>query len=378
MLSRRGLLKVGAASIAVLGAGSVAWWNTRTPTAAYAPWTMAGQSFGDPRLDALAYAILVPNPHNRQPWKIALKNELGMSLYCDLERRLPETDPFDRQITIGLGCFLEALRMAAENKGYSLKVDIFPEGEPEPRLDQRPIAHIELIKGDAIKDPLFEQMLLRHTHRFDFDTNREIAPEVFQSLLTTVGAKGSIDPTLRGTLREKAWSAMKVELTTPRTVTESALLTRFGKEEIIANPDGLSMTGPMFELMNKVGFLTQEAMKDPNSSAMQSGFASIETRMATAMGYVWLDSDNNSRAAQLNAGKQWLRLHLKATELGLAMQPLSQALQEFPEMQTHYQQLHSLLNIAAPARVQMFGRIGYAKFEGPSPRWPLDTIFIRS
>lgn len=378
MLSRRGLLKIGAASITVLGVGSVAWWNTRSPTAAYAPWAIAGKSFGDPRLDALAYAILVPNPHNRQPWKVALKNDLGLSLYCDLERRLPETDPFDRQITIGLGCFLEALRMAAGNKGYSLKVDTFPEGEPDSRLDQRPIAHVEFIKGDEIKDPLFEQMLLRHTHRFDYDTKREISPEVFQSLLKDAGAKGSIDPTLRNTLRTQAWAAMKVELTTPRTVTESALLTRFGKEEIITNPDGLSMTGPMFELMNKVGFLTQEAMKDPNSSAMQSGFASIEARMATAMGYVWLDSDGNSRAAQLNAGKQWLRLHLKATELGLVMQPLSQALQEFPEMHVNYQQLHSLLKINSPARVQMFGRIGYAKFEGPSPRWPLDTIFIRS
>jgi hypothetical protein len=378
MLTRRGLLKIGAASITVLGAGTATWWNTRSPIAAYAPWAIAGKSFGDPRLDALAYAILVPNPHNRQPWKVALNNKLGLSLYCDLERRLPETDPFDRQITIGLGCFLEALRMAAGNKGYSLKVDAFPEGEPDSRLDQRPIAHVEFSKGDEIKDLLFEQMLLRHTHRYDFDTSREISPDVFQQVISAAGAKGSIDPTLRATLREHTWSAMKIELTTQRTATESALLTRFGKQEIIANPDGLSMTGPMFELMNKVGFLTQEAMKDPNSSAMQSGFASIQARMSTAMGYVWLDSDDNSRKAQLHAGKQWLRLHLKATELGLAMQPLSQALQEFPEMQDSYQQLHSLLNVAAPARLQMLGRIGYATFEGPSPRWPLEAIFIRS
>lgn len=105
MLNRRGLLKIGAASIAIMGAGSTVWWNTRTPTQAYAPWSSAGKSFGDPRIDALAYAILVPNPHNRQPWKVALEDDLALSLYCDLERRLPVTDPFDRQITIGLGCF---------------------------------------------------------------------------------------------------------------------------------------------------------------------------------------------------------------------------------------------------------------------------------
>ncbi|MES2674594.1 MAG: twin-arginine translocation pathway signal protein [Pseudomonadota bacterium] len=378
MLTRRGILKIGAASVAVLGATGATWWNTRSPIAAYAPWDIAGKSFGDPRLDALAYAILVPNPHNRQPWKVALNNNLGLSLYCDLDRRLPETDPFDRQITIGLGCFLEALRMAAASKGYMLKIDTFPDGEPTPRLDQRPIAHIEFIHDKPHTDPLFEQMLLRHTHRYDFDTAREISPEVFNHLLTTADAKGSIDVELRNRLRERTWSAMKIELTTQRTVTESALLTRFGKQEIIANPDGLSMSGPAFELMNKVGFLTQESMMEPNSSAMQSGFTSIQARMSTAMGYVWLDSDDNERKTQLNMGKQWLRLHLKATELGLAMQPLSQALQEFPEMQDEYQQVHNLLNIGAPARLQMLGRIGYAKFEGPSPRWPLETIFIRA
>lgn len=377
MLTRRGLLKTAGASIAIIGLGSI-WGSTRTPTSAYAPWERAGQSFGDPRLDALAYAILAPNPHNRQPWKVVLKGQLGIDLYCDLERRLPETDPFDRQITIGLGCFLEALRMAAASKGYALKVDAFPKGEATPRLDHRPIAHIELIREQTHKDPLFEQMLLRHTHRNDFDTERVVTAEVLTQLLAVTSAKGSVDTGLRNTLREFTWAAMKLELTTPRTVTESAMLTRFGKQEIIANPDGLSMSGPVFELMNKVGILTKESMMRPDSSAMQSGFASIQSRMSTAMGYVWLDADDNSRKTQLDAGKQWLRLHLKATELGLGMQPLSQALQEFPEMQNMYQQLHKMLNIATPARLQMFGRIGYAKFVGPSPRWPLDTIFLRN
>ena len=31
--------------------------------------------FGDVRLDALAYAILAPNPHNMQPWKIELDGD---------------------------------------------------------------------------------------------------------------------------------------------------------------------------------------------------------------------------------------------------------------------------------------------------------------
>lgn len=378
MLSRRGLLTIGAASIAIMGAGSAAWWNTRSPTQAYAPWSSAGKSFGDPRIDALAYAILVPNPHNRQPWKVSLEDDLALTLYCDLERRLPVTDPFDRQITIGLGCFLEALRMAAANTGYAAEINTCPEGEAATGLDKRPIARVKFVKTQPQQDPLFDQLLLRHTHRGDFDINREITPATLHTLLANSAANGTIESGLRQTLRDQSWQAMQIELSAAEPAAENARLTRIGKQQIIANPDGLSMSGPLFELMNKVGFLTQQAMQDPNSAAMQSGLASIQARMATAMGYVWLPSENNSRAAQLNAGKQWLRLHLQTTKLGLMVQPLSQALQEFPQMAQSYQQLHNLLGVAAPGRIQMFARIGFADGVEPSPRWPLETIFLPS
>ena len=76
----------------------------------------------------ISYAILAPSPHNRQPWLIALEGDYAMALYCDLDRLLPETDPTNRQITIGLGAFVEVLRQAANEAGYSLKATPFPEG----------------------------------------------------------------------------------------------------------------------------------------------------------------------------------------------------------------------------------------------------------
>jgi hypothetical protein len=51
--------------------------------------------------------VLGPNPHSRQAWLIRLEGAGSVALFCDLERRLPETDPFDRQIVIGLGAFVE-------------------------------------------------------------------------------------------------------------------------------------------------------------------------------------------------------------------------------------------------------------------------------
>ena len=113
MLSRRKFLTViGGASIAAAGG---TWWAvTRDPRLARAPWGQAGQGEADPRRKALSYAILAPNPHNRQPWLADLSVANEITLFCDGNRRLPQTDPFDRQITIGLGAFLELLSQAAE------------------------------------------------------------------------------------------------------------------------------------------------------------------------------------------------------------------------------------------------------------------------
>jgi hypothetical protein len=62
-----------------------------------------------------------------------------------------------------LGNFLELLRMAAAGQGYRLDIARFPMGEPGTRLDERPIALVKFIRGGAVRDPLFAQVLERRT-----------------------------------------------------------------------------------------------------------------------------------------------------------------------------------------------------------------------
>ncbi len=56
-----------------------------------APWTVAPHA--DPRIAAAAWAVLSPNPHNRQPWLLRLIGQDSLALHGDLDRRLPVTDP---------------------------------------------------------------------------------------------------------------------------------------------------------------------------------------------------------------------------------------------------------------------------------------------
>jgi hypothetical protein len=68
---------------------------------------------------------------------------------------------------------------------------------------------------------------------------------------------------------------------------------------------------------------------------------------------------------------------------GIAMHPMSQPLQEFPEMKPHYEKAHQLLlGKPAPRRpqddtVQMFCRIGYSAAVSGTPRRALEN-FVRS
>lgn len=382
-MNRRQLLKIGAASMVVIGAGVGGFAYTRTPDAALAPWGDEAHGFEDARLRALSYAILSPNPHNRQPWVAELVGANGIILTCDLDRRLPATDPFDRQITIGLGCFLETLSIAAAEEGLRATIEYFPEGTPGGRLNSKPVANITLVPDATIApDPLFKLIKSRRSTKEPYNTDKAIETAVFDELLNdvrrSVGLAGTLDEAQVAKLRRLSWQAHEVESYTPRTMQESIDLMRIGKAEIEANPDGIDLGGFPLELFAKLGFVDRVQMADQHSTAFKQGLDMYYALMHSAMGHIWITTPDNSRASQLEAGREWMRLNLRATKAGVAIHPLSQALQEYAEMEALYAEIHEKLGVASPARIQMFARIGYGPTVEPSPRWAVETKIKRA
>ena len=137
-----------------------------------------------------------------------------------------------------------------------------------------------------------------------------------------------------------------VELNTPRTYHESVELFRIGKREVNASPDGIDFSGPMWDALHMTGMFTREAAMDMQGQSFRSGLEMITGTARTGMAYCWLVTKGNTRAEQIAAGRDWVRLNLAATALGLGVQPMSQALQEFPEMAEPHAQAHERL---APA-----------------------------
>jgi hypothetical protein len=166
---------------------------------------------------------------------------------------------------------------------------------------------------------------------------------------------------------------MDVELRTPRTYRESVDVMRIGAGQIDRNPDGIALEGPMIELFSTAGLLTREGLADVDSALFRHGLAALKAPFDTAMAFIWLTSPGNTRREQLRAGRDYVRIQLAATAEGLAMQPFSQALQEFPEMADHYRAIRGKLSVQEDATVQMFARLGYGPQIRPAPRWPYES-----
>lgn len=344
-----------------------------------AAWRAPGQEEVDVRRWALAHALLAPNPHNKQPWLVQLPGSDEIILRADLSRLLPETDPYDRQIVIGCGAFLELLAMAAAEQGYRTDIELWPEGEPQPRLDARPVAHIRLVKDKgASRSPLFGQALSRRTNRLEYDLTRPPAPSALTVLAAarrpgvTVGytsAAGEV-ATLRG-LVDRGYRA---ECEAPGPYRENIDAMRIGAAEIAQYRDGIRLQGPMIEVGRATGLVSREAFLRPDSFARGEFRKSGEPWVRSSMAFAWLTTPANTRRDQIEAGRAYLHLNLLATQAGLAMQPWSQCLQEYPEMASVFGDVHEALAVTSPARLQMLVRLGYAEAVPPAPRRGLAAL----
>ena len=383
MINRRSLLISGGAAALIGGVGVVTSANGPGLAKARAPWKQAGESLGDPRLDALAYAILAPNPHNRQPWQFDLVGEDRIDVYVDLERRLPHTDPFDRQITIGFGCMLELLRIAAAEQGYQAELTAFPDGQAYPRLNGNRIAQVRFTQIAGVEtDPLFESILERRSTKEPYDTARPVARETIDKIVAggegALEIGGTIDPAQRERIINLAWEGFQIEMATDVTRRESVDLMRIGNREVVENLDGIDMGGIPMGLFKMTGIVNRKDLDTPGTMAYNEGLKMYDPIIHSAQGFVWTKAEENTRLTQLEAGRAWVRMNLAAQQNGVCVHPLSQILQEFPEMAEPYEAIRTELSVQPNGVIHMLGRVGYTKFPAASPRWPIESKLINS
>ena len=385
-MQRRQFIRVTGGGGILAATATAAGCSRSMPPEAIAAWQGPGAE-PDLRRWILGHAILAPHSHNLQSWLVDLSVPDQILLRCDLQRLLPETDPYSRQIMMSQGTFIELLDLAARERGQRAEIKLFPEGEFGPEtIDGRPVAAIRLVADATVaKDPLFAQILLRHTHRSAYDPARAVPAAAWQAMADAVkpyplrfGFAGPDQPDALQQQRAVAAEAWRIELSTPRTVMESFKLLRIGSSEIAKHRDGISLLSPMVVWLNRLGLFDRSQAPGPDDFATTSQIEDFDTKLVSTPGFLWMVSQGNDRVTQVQAGRAYARVQLAATGQGVVMQPLQQALQEYAEQARPYADIHRLLGASVPGQtVQMWARVGFAPPVEPAPRRGVDAHILR-
>jgi hypothetical protein len=386
-MDRRSFLRLtGGGVIAAATATTLPGCSSTLPPEAIAAWQGPGNE-PDVRRWILAHAILAPHSHNLQSWLVDLGVPDEITLFIDRSRLLPETDPFSRQMMMSQGTFLELLDQAARQKGLRADITLFPEGVFAPTtVDARPTARVRLVADASVQaDPLFAHVFNRRTNREAYEARLPSAEALQAIAASTAGAAwrtGFVTTEQADAMaqhRRIAKEAWRIELTTPRTVLESFKVLRVGPREIAQHRDGISLNDPMVRAITALGLFDRTVAPAPDDQATTGQINEFNAHIDGTPAFYWLVTEGNDRVTQVNAGRAWVRAQLAATAQDLSMQPISQALQEYPEVAVPYREIHEQVGAPAPRfTVQMWARLGFAPTIQPSPRRGLDAHIVKA
>jgi hypothetical protein len=324
-----------------------------------------------PIVQAIAYGIQAPNPHNTQAWKFELVSDTEALLYIDERRLLPTTDPPARQIHIGAGCCVEVLAIGMSTLGYESDVEFLPRGPYGfDEIGRTPVARIRLGRSATTQpDELAKFIGQRQTSRKPYSgpplSDEEAAKIRAQAQSDDVEILFIVRPAEMRPLLDIFYRAMEIEVTTPHLYEETRIWFRFNERQRRAHRDGLSMAQAGIDGLRRR--LVEWSLRngDPkawNSPRSTRGFLEPYRRaIDSARGLVLLKTATNDQIAWLKAGRSFARVQLTLAQLGLTLHPYSQVLQEFPEMAELQAAFNDILGVREPEKIQMAVRVGRSK-----------------
>jgi hypothetical protein len=386
-MDRRRVLKITGATVVVAG-GALAWrafdqgvFSAGTG-AAYDPWRSWDARPPIRLLHLVHAAILAANPHNSQPWMFKVTDD-SIDVYADTRRNIGAIDPFLREMTMGTGCAIENLLIAAAHVGYATNVTLLPDsGNPAHA------AHIRLVRAAPAPSDLYAAIPKRHTNRGPYDAAQPITPELlaqFSALgadLLEVQVSWFSTPEERKRIGDLIVAATEAIVADPRQSADSAKWFRTSWPQLQSTRDGITLDAqglpPFINAAAKV--LPPLSQESADQAWLQ---ATRERHVATAAAFGLITVPNaRDNAKRIRGGRLWQRMHLWATNKRLAMQPLNQ----MSERADREQQLgieprfgNALKELVGDTGMQalMSFRVGYPTVEAkPSPRRDLQSVLV--
>jgi hypothetical protein len=344
------------------------------------PWDKNYASkYTDPRVRLTAAGLLAANNHNMQPWKVKLDKEDPMVfyLYADSLRTTKEVDPLYRQMMITQGTFLEYVRVAGEKEGFHTEIAIFPEGEYEENdilssMDKKAVAKITLLPAKAEESSLYKGMYLADTNRGNYKMEAPDSSQISQ--LSKLPDQDSLsiefytDKSDLNKIGNYVMESAKIEAGVTRAMDESSAIFRANEKEKNKYRWGYSVEGQGtsgFKRYLLQGLITIFPSINEGKGASENFIHYTKTAVDHTFAYAVITTNANTRTDQVLSGMLYSRLILTGHTMGLAMQPLSQVLEEYPEMKHPYDNFRN--DYAGQGQtIQMLLRIGKPESSAPN------------
>jgi hypothetical protein len=128
------------------------------------------------------HAVLryVPSLHDARPWRLRVTTGM-VELSVDPARRLPDVDPEQRQLHLGLGAALFALRLAVAELRRDTRLELLPD-PARPELVAR-LAVVGRRDPTAVEHALLHQVHRRQTVNAPFGAGQEPVPAAVRAVL---------------------------------------------------------------------------------------------------------------------------------------------------------------------------------------------------
>ncbi len=343
---RRFLQGLGVTSVLVVGGGV---WRAADQGVfsagsgpAYEPWESWRDEAAEGPMALVQASILAANPHNSQPWRFEVMDD-RIDLFADTSRHLGAMDPYLREMHIGLGCAVENMMSTAAATGYAVDLTLHegtlagPTDEPE----LEPVATLQLTATEPQPSALYKAIPNRHTNRYSY-AERSVEPE-------TLRASGTLakDKEIKLFLVERGDAAFE-QLTaetiraTEWIIADDVMIHDSNRwidrswDELQREKDGpyIDVAGVPPLTRAFVKMMPAAAMTDETLDNGWLGGTRTSLAATPVLGLLAV-RDLYDKPQTLRAGQLWQRMHLWATDQGLAMQPINQT----PEVVDRQRQL---------------------------------------
>ncbi len=392
-LAKVGLGLAGVVGLGVAGVGGRAYqtgaYKSFTDGDGFEPWRAWNEQVregGTKTLDhkpagLIAAGILAASAHNSQPWRFSIKGNL-LDIVADERRNLGSVDPQFREMTISVGCAIENMVLGATGVGITPLLNLLPDGPLGKTL-----ARFTIFDNVAPTSKEAKAIGKRSTNRGAYQRERTLDLKILDALnavntssmtklfwLTSESDAGK--RFANGTLKATADFIADKNM-----VVDSYNWYRFTAGD---HRDGLTLpTVGVSPLDARIAMMLPRGFAGDPHKAWLEMTRDVHLATAPQFGLIAIPALDD-RAALIEAGRLWQRLHIQTTQMGLAVQPLNQ-LTEMADRDRMLQRasaadgtLNSLASLNGNVIVFAF-RIGYSRaVTNLSPRRNIEDVLDKA